>query len=520
MRFLLFASILSFSGCGSDTQLELFVDVQTALSPGSEFDLVMTEIFADATPEAVRRVEVSAVMGDDFTTGHRAAEFSELDPGQYTVRATLMLRGSEVANRSVLVALDSTRAVTIAIGVMCSGAGCPDGGVDGGGLDAGMDADTAMPDASIMDAPPTDADTSASDGGDADAPDGSASPWGFRKTLTIADGMPRGTLNDFPVLVSTTDADLRSVSMGGRVAHSSGYDIVFRDGDEMLPHEIERYDPATGELVAWVTLPVLSSTGKTFHIYFGNPAISAPTMNRADVWRAGFVGVWHMGEDAWTGAPGEVRDSTGTNPGRALGGSTTVPTGKIGNAGTFGADSSNVDVGMSTTLRPTSITVSVWANPGSVGSVPDRHPYMLWQDLWRSTGSNPRGYYIEIYRTQSDPRPTFYTANGTEMAHAFATTPVVNGTWYHVVGTRDEVSGVTRIYVDGIQEGSASMTGGIAYQPNAVLVGGTGSQTWDGLLDEVRVANVPRSPEWIYTEYVNQLSPGSFVVFGSLETLP
>jgi hypothetical protein len=107
-----------------------------------------------------------------------------------------------------------------------------------------------------------------------------------------------------------------------------------------------------------------------------------------------------------------------------------------------------------------------------------------------------------------------------ERAHAFATTNVVNGTWYHVVGTRDATSGVTRIYVNGVEEGTATMAGGLAYLPNKVQVGGIGSESWDGLLDEVRIASGARDAGWIRTEYANQRSPGSFVTVGPLMATP
>ena len=340
--------------------------------------------------------------------------------------------------------------------------------------------------------------------------------WAFRKSLTVDKSVvPSATdLAEFPLLVSLTDADLRTTDSGGKVAN--GRDLAFfaADGVTPLAYEIESYASTTGQIIAWVKLPVLSATmGAKLYLAFGNAQVTASLEDRKGVWSSGFAAVWHMADATWT-------DSASGSTGNPVGVPTIVKTGQIGTAASFGATDVYVGVGPDARFQPTSITVSAWANPGSVGSAPDRHPYMLDQDTYRDTASNPRGYYMEIYRTQTNPRPTFYTANGTELAHAFATTSVVNGTWYHVVGTRDETSGLTRIYVNGVEEGSATMTGGIAYLPNKVQVGGFGSQSWDGLLDEVRIAKGARDAGWIRTEYANQSAPEKFVTVGPLQTTP
>lgn len=340
--------------------------------------------------------------------------------------------------------------------------------------------------------------------------------WKFRKPLTVAAASVAGTsdLVGFPLLVSATDPDLRSTDKGGKV--ETGRDLAFFAADGVTPvaYEIEQYSRADGHLIAWVLLPALSPTnGVKLYLAFGNPDVTVSLEDRRAVWNNGYAGVWHMGDSAWT-------DSAGSNKGTPAGGPSIAQNGVIGAAGSFGPTDVNVDVGTDPGLRPTSITVSAWMQPQSVGSAPDRHPYMIRQDSWRAAGSDPRGYYMEIYRTQTDPRPTFYTANATAMAHAFATTNVVNGRWYYVVGTRDEASGVTRIYVNGVQEGSATMTGAVAYQPNPVLIGGFGTETWGGLLDEVRISRVARTSEWIKTEYDNQLDPQRFVQVGALESVP
>ncbi|MBE3141561.1 MAG: hypothetical protein IMZ53_13380, partial [Thermoplasmata archaeon] len=42
----------------------------------------------------------------------------------------------------------------------------------------------------------------------------------------------------------------------------------------------------------------------------------------------------------------------------------------------------------------------------------------------------------------------------------------------------------------------------------------TSRSHWSGLLDEIRIANIPLSAAWIATEYANQNNPSGFLSFG------
>src|SRR5574341_919689 len=80
--------------------------------------------------------------------------------------------------------------------------------------------------------------------------------WTYRKRITIDRTKVAGAaaLSSFPVLYSVTDANLRTVANGGGVGKNDGTDILFTaaDGATKLNHEIELYNPSTGQLVAWV----------------------------------------------------------------------------------------------------------------------------------------------------------------------------------------------------------------------------------------------------------------------------
>ncbi|RZM18023.1 MAG: DUF2341 domain-containing protein, partial [Pedobacter sp.] len=102
---------------------------------------------------------------------------------------------------------------------------------------------------------------------------------------------------DFPVLVNVTQLNLRTTANGGKVRNSAGHDIMFTTdstGLNKLKWEIEKYVPATGELVAWVKMDVSPATDKVFYIQYGDPTISTFQGNVAETWNADFAAVYHF----------------------------------------------------------------------------------------------------------------------------------------------------------------------------------------------------------------------------------
>ena len=136
--------------------------------------------------------------------------------------------------------------------------------------------------------------------------------FGFRKSITIdhlkfTDASCGATLSNFPVLVSLTDAELKHVDEAtpGNVADLEGDDIIFRSYDAAtcspssapcgLDHEIEKYDPTTGQLIAWVRIPVLNtktaSSDTVIYMYYGNSDVATSSEDAAGVWDSNYMGV-------------------------------------------------------------------------------------------------------------------------------------------------------------------------------------------------------------------------------------
>lgn len=80
-------------------------------------------------------------------------------------------------------------------------------------------------------------------------------PRGWLRKLTFDGEQVAGALEDFVLLVHVTDAHL------GVFAAADARDVHFlaADGGSVLDHEIEYFEPARGELTAWVRTPRLES---------------------------------------------------------------------------------------------------------------------------------------------------------------------------------------------------------------------------------------------------------------------
>jgi hypothetical protein len=83
---------------------------------------------------------------------------------------------------------------------------------------------------------------------------------------------------------------------------------------------------------------------------------------------------------------------------------------------------------------------------------------------------------------------------------------VNDGNWHHVTGVADPGGGSLRIYVDGVERGSSAYGGTSQTGTSPVYIGRSPDitlQRWIGDIDEVRVENVARSPDWVRAQHLS-----------------
>jgi hypothetical protein len=327
--------------------------------------------------------------------------------------------------------------------------------------------------------------------------------WQYRKKLTLDSNLVEADLTDFPVLISLTgDSDLPAA------AQSDFDDVLFTsaDGTTKLSHEIEAYDSANGDIVAWVKIPSLSSSSDTdIYMYYGC-GTACNQQNAADVWSNNYVGVWHLKEATGT----QTNDSTSyANHGTPSSSDTpTQDTGQIDGALYFnddGAPERNVSVTDNNTGLdlPSAMTVSGWVRTSDNVNDPG-----LIVNKWSNTASEQNYWLGKL----SDTNIAFYVDGGSSNVTASLGLIDDGADFHHVVGVADPTGGPQklRIYVDGIQRDSTGWDGSSYTADTALRIGNSpaAAQEFKGTIDEVRVQSTNRSAAWILTEYDNIKNPG------------
>ena len=341
--------------------------------------------------------------------------------------------------------------------------------------------------------------------------------WSYRKKITIDHTKVAGNLTDFPVLINlSSDADLASY------ARDEGYDILFTsaNGTSKLDYERESFDWNTGKLIAWVRVPILSSTTDTvLYMYFGNPG-AADQQNGPGVWDGNYAAVYHMSQSP----AGTIYDSTSNHLNLTsyggMGGSNLV-SGRIGNAITF--DGTNDRLTSSLTFTTTSFTFEAWVSNNNTGYWGDRSGSKVECILDIYNLSDPDKFYRVVSAC-----PQYIVDYGMIGLSGKSTETIImdrqSGTaWHHIVANYSEGNPGPRGYLNG------AIT---TYTPTAswpsvtaqVAIGAWAKRLpdwndfWWGRIDEVRISKISRTSSWISTEYQNENSPSTFYTVGARES--
>jgi hypothetical protein len=331
--------------------------------------------------------------------------------------------------------------------------------------------------------------------------------WNYRKQITIDYSKVTSDLTSFPVLISITDSDLKTK------AQTDGNDILFMDNigvAQQLNHEIENYDSSTGSLVAWVNIPIVSSTADTiFYMYYGNPNCGNQ-QHVENTWISDFQAVWHMNNDPTN----SILDSTANhNDGISQGGMihSDLVTGKVGKCLNF--DGRDDFIALSSILNGQSGTIEAWIYANAGGD------YRC--ILTKGQSFSNDAYFMFCIHGNTGG---FYSrAIGYDAGNIVCGNVNVLNAWHQVVGISD--GNKWFVYIDGRLQ-SPIISGGYndgewfdSFTGDTYSIGALNRPTYrgpfDGYIDEVRVSSAIESPSWILTEYNNQNNPSRFYSIGS-----
>ncbi|MFC1504082.1 DUF2341 domain-containing protein [Spirochaetota bacterium] len=330
--------------------------------------------------------------------------------------------------------------------------------------------------------------------------------WKYRKEISIDPDAVFGTLTNFPYLVViTNDSDLIANAQG------SGGDILFTLGNGItkLKHELEYY--SSGDLYAWVRIPVLSaSTNTNIMMYYGNSGAFVQS-EATNVWDEHYRGVWHFNETA-----GSCMDSTSNGIVGSLVNAPSLNTDGMIRSGIEFFSNNNSYVNMGNTAKlgiSDAITLSSWVNFKTL-PCPNGICDLGQMIICRGDGGvgNGTGYYFDLFDSSGVPGRTFEfsrfkDSDGSRM-QVLQKTNITNEMWYYVTTTWQGTNGgVQSIYIDGELLNSGIFADATKTSTVNFLLGYsfyTSRYPLNAFLDEVRVSAYCRSADWIKTEYSNQ----------------
>jgi hypothetical protein len=297
----------------------------------------------------------------------------------------------------------------------------------------------------------------------------------------------KGQLSRFPMLIR-----LQAPDFDFSQANPDGSDIRFSDSHgKEITYEIERWDTQAGLAEIWVNIPNIdaNSVENFFQMYWGNPE-AGPHSSGAQVFNSknNFSAVLHLKEIGNARAAGYA-DATGlghTGTGIDMNASNTLA-GAIGLGQNLNGSTQWINVTGNFPIGKTPRNLSGWGKLSDAklqghlaeyGSFSNLATFGLWisTNKW---GAWHWGLNNDII------------------------SPLATDINWHLISL--DYNGTTsRLYVDGALVASGDKV--LATTANGFTIGASyiGDYRWTGLIDEIEVATVSRSADWIKLAFENQ----------------
>ncbi len=337
--------------------------------------------------------------------------------------------------------------------------------------------------------------------------------WPYRAALTFSGYAGGETLTNFPVLVNL--AGFPGFAYG-QVADAAGGDLRFagEDGAE-LNFEIDSWNPS-GDTFVWVQVPRLTNN-VAITAYWGNAAATLPAYaTDGSTWSNGYVAVYHLAETSGTCGDSSPQANTLTLKGNTTLGSA----GKVGlsprlpdgnNDWLEAADHSSLE-GMGR------LTLEAWI----YDEQNDTNPRAILSK--RTSSSSQISFYLFKYTNRNISFSLGNSGGTAGLGGEFTGTATDANRWYHVAATYDKdlASNRMKVFLDGVYKSARNeASGNVTATTSALRLGILNADygnAWKGKLDEVRVANVARSADWLAATHKTIADNAGFAAYGAMET--
>jgi hypothetical protein len=340
-----------------------------------------------------------------------------------------------------------------------------------------------------------------------------AEGWEYRKMITVNHTMVADDLEYFPVLLDITDNDLKDK------AQEDGDDILFMNGAGVATrvyHELEEFDGSSGRLVAWVNVSSLSSSVDTsLYLYYGN-LDSDNQQCPEKTWDSHYLAVWHM-DDA---TDSTIEDSTFNNyKGTKIASNEPAEIyGKVGKSQDFDGANDHIDF-INPVIPLGTKTISFWLK---IDVTAGDYWFLVNGDIHSNLLSGT-GFY-----TYTPNKLGILIGNGAEPDYFMKlrgtdAVDIPDSTYYHYYYA--SYDGTTlKLAIDAGTPKITTIKSGTEAQPSNNLIFGRCVDNYpynlNGQLDEIRISDICRDPNWISAEYNNMNNFNLFISVGPEETHP
>jgi hypothetical protein len=331
--------------------------------------------------------------------------------------------------------------------------------------------------------------------------DFNSTDWDHYNKITVLASQVNGDQTNFPVhlnLAHLPNEFFYNVRSDGRDIRMTESDMTTEIAFELVELDVNN---GTGEL--WFKAPTLSGTIDTdFYIWYDNNSevysyTKLDTYGPANVWSQGYMAVFHMGQDP-DGGDGSILDSTINNHhGNPINLSGEDPVASLlGSTLDLDGSTEYINVPSATTLQTTNgISYSAWIYPHDL---PANNPVI---DKWSLNTTDDRSFLL--WTNSNTIRMTLGNGDGTAQTDLYSSGILTTNTWSYLTASWNGEE--MRVFHNGDFEAATVKTDNKAINNAGMKIGSdyNVADRFNGLIDEVRIANEPRSDGWVDTEYAN-----------------
>lgn len=328
-----------------------------------------------------------------------------------------------------------------------------------------------------------------------------------KSDITVSGYAGSTPLANFPVLVRLAANSPDGFDYADCAA--DGSDLRFADANgDLIPHEIDTWNDASGESLVWVQVPTLSGTATTFTMYYGVEDVSElPAVTESDVWTgANFNAVWHFSgsdKESANGLTPSSSDSSSTAP------DYTATTFGVGTC--FKASNSTLGYQVSDTWTTLgtggTLTLSTWSKFDGTSANYNRMLSCM------SDWAKPAGWELTIQNASID-QITVGSSNKSQFQYTASGVGPGSGNVYLTVVYN--AGGNTQLYTNGVLATEVSLNQVV--KPTEKLYIGSlnkSANRWNGSLDEIRIHRDAESADWVKACYDTMVS-ASFLTMGAV----